>query len=281
MKKLLIFILIPLASAEECSILNLGTCISQNFFNFLLNILTSPLQLILDLIYTLLVKPINIEIFSQPLAVIIYILSMFYGVLIMYSGFRFMLSGYSAHQREGAKQSLTNTILLITFVQASYFIYSLAIQITSAVTAALMNLTSPNLFKLTADNLLDFNLQLALAAPYLLTIITTLIILTIRFIVVSIGVLIFPVAIFFYFIEPLKSYGRALMNLIFSIMSITFFYAIFFIACSTLLDVDVTLNTLIMIATFAIVNLITILITIFVVIKAAMRSPKINVIQKI
>src|SRR3989344_4141777 len=128
MRKYLSFLLpllvIPLVSAD-CGITNLAGCIAESFFNFLLSILNAPIQPLLDMVYSLLTQPVNIDLFSGIWSIIIYILSLFYGILLMYVGFKFIISGYSAEKREKAKSDLANIIIMIVLVQASFFLYSL------------------------------------------------------------------------------------------------------------------------------------------------------------
>jgi len=264
---------ISLVSAEECSITNLGSCLVQKFFEVLLGILNSPIQPFLDLVYYLLTKPVNIDIFSGVWGVIIYILSMFYGLLLLYAGFRFLFSGYSFEQREKAKRTLANIIIMMVLVQASFYIYSLIIELTSSVTTVIFNMVQKDFFLLTIDNVTNVGLELALVMPYLLSILITLIILVLRYMIVSMGVVLFAIGIFFYFFEPLNNYGKLIINFLFSTIVITFFYAIIFLASSKLLEVGVFENfkILVMIGAFTFVNVTTILIALFVIIKSALK----------
>jgi hypothetical protein len=263
---------ISLVSAD-CSITNLADCISESIFNFLLGILNAPIQPLLNMIYSLLTQPVNIDIFSPVWATIIYILSMFYGILLMYAGFRFILSGYSVEQREKAKSTLTNIIVMMVLVQASYYIYSLAIEVSSSVTTVILNMVQQSFFLLTIDNITNIGLQFAFAFPYTISLLITLIILVLRYMIVSIGIILFPIGIFFYFIGPFNNFGRLLINFLFSTMALTFFYAVIFLASANLLNAAPFQNIkiLVMIGAFALVNIITICVGIFVLIKSATK----------
>ena len=156
MKKYFLFIIplffISLVSAD-CGITNLASCISESFFNFLLGVLNAPIQPLLDLVYNLLTQPVNIDLFSGIWSIIVYILSMFYGILLMYVGFKFIISGYSFEKREKAKSSLANIIIMMVLVQASFYLYSLLIEVTASVTTVLLNMVQKNFFLLTIDNI--------------------------------------------------------------------------------------------------------------------------------
>ena len=124
---LLTLLVVPLAYAEEekCGLTNLAVCIPQKFYEFTLNVVNAPLQPFLDLTKNLLSEPVNIENFIPLWAVIIYIISIFYGLFIIIAGFNLIVSGYSSERRERAKQWLKNVVLMVFFVQASYYIYSI------------------------------------------------------------------------------------------------------------------------------------------------------------
>jgi hypothetical protein len=263
--------LISFVRAEDCGITNLASCISQKFFEFLLSILNAPIQPILDVIYNLMIQPVNIDIFFSVWTIIIYILSMFYGLLLLYSGFKFVLSGHSPEQREKAKSTLTRIILLMVFVQASFYIYSLIIEMNSSVTTAIFNLVQQNFFLLTIDNITNIGLEFMLLLPYILCLVITLIILVLRYIIVSSGVILFAIGIFFYFIQPLNNYGKLIINFLLASITSTFFYSIIFLASSKLLEIAVFQNfkILVMIGAFSFVNILTIIVLLFIIIKAA------------
>lgn len=267
---------LSLVSAEECGITNLASCISEKFFEFFLDILNAPIQPLLNLVYDLLIEPVNINIFSGIWGIVVYILSMFYGLLLIYIGLKFIIFGYSVEQRENAKTGLANILIMMVLVQASFYIYSLIIDVNSAVTAVILNMIQKDFFLLTADNITNLGLELVFVIPYLISITLTLIILTLRYMIVSFGVILFAVGIFFYFIEPLNNYGRLIIHFLFIAIISTFFYSIIFLASSKLLELNSFQNTkiLVMIGAFALVDIVTILISLFVVVKSALKVSK-------
>jgi hypothetical protein len=273
---ILILLTLNLVSASECSITNLGSCLVEKFFEYVVAILNAPLQPLLTLTYNLLTEPVNISLFSEVWGVIIYILSLFYGLLLLYAGFSLVISGHSIEKRERAKANLANTIIMMILVQSSYFIYSLAIELFSSVTAVIFNMVPKDFFLLTVDNFSDIGIVLILLIPYLITIVITLIILALRYLIVSAGVIFFAIGIFFYFIEPLNSYGKLIINFLFAAMSATLFYAIIFLASAKLLEVTAfnDFKILVTIAAFTFVNVVTVFLAVFVTIKAALKVAK-------
>jgi hypothetical protein len=287
MKKQYLFfflmLLLDLATASECSITNLGSCLVEKFFEFLVSILNAPIQPVLTLTYNLLTEPVNISNFSETWGIIVYILSMLYGLILLYIGFSFVISGHSVIKREKAKSSLANTIIMMILVQASFFIYSLAIDLVSSITTVVFNMVQKDFFLLTVDNTTNIGLELLFLLPYLFFILVTLIILAVRYLIVSSGVILFAIGIFFYFIEPLNTYGKFIINFLFATISITFFYSIIFLASSKLLEVGAFENfkILVMIGAFGFIDILTIIVIFFITIKSALKiaSPVVKVIS--
>ena len=108
-------------------------------------------------------------------------------------------------------------------------------------------------------------------APYVLILILVLIFLVLRYICVSVGVVFCAIGIFFYFIEPLKSYGKLILNYLGILILLPFFYAIILLASSKFLEIGIfgNIKILVMIGGFSLVALFTIFLILFVIIKAA------------
>jgi len=255
----------------DCGITNLGSCLAEKLFEFIIYILNLPLKPLLEFTRILLTEPVNILIFAEVWAVIIYILSMFYGFLLLMVGFRFLVSGYSVEQREKAKSGLRNIIIMIVLVQASFFLYSLALDLSSSVSVIVFNMIKDEFFLITADNIANLGLELIFLIPYVASVTITLIFLSIRYICVSVGVIFFTIGLFLYFIGSLKSYGELILNYLGVLISLPFLYSLIFLASAKILEIPTFQNfkILVMIGAFSLVNLITIFIILFVIIKPA------------
>jgi len=254
----------------ECGLTNLATCLPEKFFEFLLNLLNAPVQPLLNAINSLLTEPVNINTFQAFWAIIVYIISLFYGLFFLFAGFQLMISGYDVQKRENAKEWLRNVVLMILFVQASFLLYDLIIEFSSLLTAGVVDLINPNFFLLTADNIINFGLQLMLIIPYVITLLITLLLLGLRYLIVSVGVVLFPFALFFYFIPPLQSYGKVIINVLLVAVFVTFFDAIMLLGASMLIDVGIFSAFKIVLATvaFLAVNLAMMFLIIFAGVKA-------------
>jgi len=221
-----------------CGILNLPECIVDQLTQFVQNIINAPLLPFLDIIKRLLAQPANVSAFGSLWAVIIYVLSTFYGLFIMCAGFNFIISGYNAEKRERAKEWLQNVVLMIFFIQASFLIYSLVAELAAGITAGIINMIDPNFFLLTIDNTVNVGLEIVLGMVYLLTLLITIIALSINYFLASVGVVFFPFGLFFYFIPPLRDIGRFIINKLMFMLFVPFFASLVLLGVSQLLNVS-------------------------------------------
>src|SRR3989338_11268454 len=183
-----------------------------------------------------------------------------------------MISGYSAEKRERAKEWLRNVILMMVFVQASYYLYSILIELSSSMTAGVIDMIDQKFFLLTIDNLTNFGLQIILAIPYLLTLLTTVILLSLRYLLVSIGVIFFPIGLFFYFIPSLQSYGKLIVNVLLIVMFLPFIQSLMLLAASKVIELPTfqDYKIVIMVASFLLINLSMLFLMFFAISKASM-----------
>ncbi len=269
---LLTLLLIPLVYAEEeCGITNLASCIPQKLFEYLLNIINAPFQPFLEMTKSLLTEPVDIQVYIPIWAIIIYIISIFFSLFLLLVGFNFIISGYSAEKRENAKEWLKNVILMIFFVQASSFLYSVAIDLSCQLTIGVYSLIDPNFFQLGAtDNFTSFSVQLVLSVLYLLSLVICILLLAIRYLFVAMGVIFFPIGIFFNFIPFLKSYGQLIINTLLIAIFLPFFLSLILLGSSMLLDLPMFADNkmIVMISAFALVSITVILLAVFAVMKA-------------
>jgi hypothetical protein len=259
---------------DECGLLNLATCIPEKIYDFILNIINAPIKPLLDLTRNLLVEPIRIDTVAPVWAIIIYVLSMFYGILIMYSGFNFIISGYDVVKRAKAKQWFQNIFIMIVLIQCSYFLYYLCVDVSSLMTAGIVNLIDENFFLLTADNITNIGLQFFFGIFYMFSLLTCVLLLMLRYLLVLIGLVLFPIGIFLYFIPATQGYGKAIFNTFGVYLFIPFIDGIILLICSRILDVPSFENVkiLIMISAFSIINFLMFYLIIFSMIKSAMKA---------
>ena len=202
---ILTLLVMPLVYAQEeenCGITNLATCIPQKIFEYASFIFSAPLQPLLDYAKSLLSEPVNIDVFKDIWLIIVYVVSIFYGLLFLYAGFNFIVSGHDPVKREKAKSMFRNIFVTIVLVGASFFLYQIVIELSSLLTAGVLNIAPENFFSLTTDNIVNFSLEFFFSLVYLTTLLVTVLLLIIRYIIVCFGVVFLPIGILLYFFDP-------------------------------------------------------------------------------
>ena len=258
----------------ECGLLNLASCIPEKLFEFFISIINAPVKLLLGIIKKLILEPINLEAFLPLWAIILYILSIFYGLLLVYSGMNFMVSGHNEVRRAKSKEWFQNIFLMIVFTQASFFLYSLILDFSSLLSLGVMDLINPNFFLITADSLSSLGLQFFIGIFYIVTLLTTILILAIRYLAIALGIILFPIGIFLYFIPPVKDYGKLILNYLGVCIFMGFFDAIIFLTGSQLVTFGVfaDIKTIVMISIFSMTNLMMLYLMFFSIIKSALKT---------
>ncbi len=261
----------------ECSLLNLPACIMDIIGQFVLSIINAPIQPFLEVIRNLLTQPANSQVFGALWAVLIYVISIFYGLFILFAGFNFVISGYNAEKRERAKEWLQNVILMIFFVQASFLIYQLIAELAAGIASGVVGMIDPNFFLFTLDNLANVFLEIGLGIFYVVILFVTVVVFAVNYLLASIGVLFFPFGLFFYFIPPLRDIGRFIISALMFILFLPFFASLVLLGASVLVQVGgfSMIKIVLMIGAFALVNVLMVLLAVLAVFRAVtgvMRS---------
>ena len=244
------------SSGTKCGITNLASCIPEKLYEFFIDIVNLPLQPLLIFIKSLLTSEVHISIFEHIWKVICYILSFFYLFLFLYSGFVFLTSSENPIKRANAKDGLRNAVLMIFFIQASFFIYELVLSLSSVLNHAILSLIDEHFFMLTFDNIYNIGLQFVLLPIYLLTLVIAMLMLALRYIFVSMGVILLPIGIFCYYAPSLRSYGRFILHMLGNFVFVTFIDLLVILACSMIIEDPVFENfkIVVMIICFIIIN---------------------------
>ena len=203
-----------------------------------------------------------------------YIVSFFYLVLLVYAGFKLMVSGGSAEERAKSKKMLTDTVIMIIMVQLSYWLYSLAVSLSAGLSAAVFRQIPSSFFSLRMDFVNLFTMPV-----YLLVLLSTVILLTVRYIIVAFGVCAVPIAFCFYYFEPLKQYGRFILNVLFAFVFVPFFQALIILTASMLDSNYFMLHGVLLISSFVLADLVMVFVTLFVIVKSAIGVMKSDVVR--
>lgn len=271
---IVLLLAIPLVSAEECGLTNLASCLPEKFFDFLLALINGPIEPLLNFVKLLLESSPSIELFHGVWAIVVYCLSMFYGFLFIFAGYQFLTSGHNVLKRELAKEWLKNTVIMITLVQASFYLYGLVANLGSLMTQAVLSLVDEHFFLLTVDNIVNVGLEFILALGYALVLFLTMLFLVMRYLIVAMGVLFAPIGLFCYFLPPLRSYGKLILNLLGLCIFVTFLDAIIILACSKLITIPLFANfkIVVMINCFIMVDIVFVILIKHAIAKAGLSD---------
>ena len=277
---LLILLVIPIAYADDddhwydFDWADIGGEIAESFYDFMLDIVNAPLQPLLYAVKELMQEKTAIDVFRSIWAIVCYTISIFYSLLFMYSGFNFITSGHDPSKREKAKRWLKNIIVMIMLINASFFLYGLVLEFNALLTEGVLGLVHSGFFRLTGESIGGIGMELLMSGLYLITLVLTLLILAIRYVIVAFGVVFFPIGIFLYFIEPLRSYGKLIFNFLGVSIFLTFFDGIILLVCSQLVDVGFfsSFKIWLMVAAFTICNVLMLYLMFFAAIKSAFKT---------
>jgi hypothetical protein len=277
---LLIIFLIPAAFAQEpeidpateeneCGLFNLGSCISEKLYGYTLEIINAPITPLLSMVKSLLTAEPGVGLFNHVWSIVRYILSFFYIFFFLYAAYIFLTAYDNPVKRANAKELLKNALIMIVLIQSSFFLYETIVNLGNAMSSGLLSMVDPEFFLITIDNPVNIGLQFVFGMTYSLVLLFTILSLTVRYIIVSVGVVFFPVGIFLYTIPPLRSHGKFILNLLGLFIFITFFDMLIILACSKLIDASLfaSFKVLVVIVCFAMVNY-----TIWLVIKFALNN---------
>lgn len=271
---ILFLAVIPSVSASDCGLSNLGSCLPEMFMEYLVSIANATLQPLISAVQIFLTTAPLIDIMIGIWAIIIYCLSLFYGLMIMWAGLQFLVSGFDVQRRQAAKEWLQNTILMIVLVQGSFYLYGLILDVSASLTSGITGLIDPQFFLLTTDNNVNIALQFIFAVIYALILVITLILLGVRYSFVTMGVLFFPLGIFCYYVAPLRSYGRLILQMLMMLVFVTVIDAVILLGSSMLLTIDIFQNfkILVMIGSYCMVLLSFIILGFHIITKSGTAS---------
>ena len=240
----------------------------QNFFT---GILSSPIQPLISMIKELLVMPINLSLFMDLWKIIVYILSFFYGLIFFYNGFNFIINSYNPVKRDEAKLWLKNSILMIFFINTSYVIYRFLIEFSLLLSEGALKLIDPGIF-LVDLNFADAGFQIVYLILFLIISFVTLIFLGIRYLLVSFGLVLFPIGILLYFLPFTKSFGKFIIEFLLLAIFLPFIDALLLVGTSKLLEIQFFSNFNIFALTIglSLMSLTMILLGVFALMKSVM-----------
>jgi len=243
-------------------------CVLSTMLGLLTDVVNIPIKPLVGLVKVLLTTPANVQAFAGLWAVLTYVISIFYGLFILFAGVNFIVSGASVERRARAKEWLQNSLLMIVGVQASFLVYELTAWLSGALTDGVMSIVDTQFFLFTLDNFVNVSLELLLGIFYVSVLIVTSILLAINYFVMSIGIIFFPFGVFFYFIPPLRDLGKLIISKLAFVLFFPFFASLVVLGGSVLSVQWPTLKIVLMIATFLLIDVLMVVLALFAIARA-------------
>ncbi len=275
---------LPFVLADECNWLNIGDCLNRALFVFLNALFYSPLQILVSMVRSMMTETVNLTNLSYMWAIIVYVLSLFYGLLILYAGVNFMLSGYDAVKRSRSKEWFQNIFIMIVLVQMSYYIYGVVLGINAGLTSIVMDRVNMEFFSLATLSISNLALSVIFSFWGVATLFGTILLYGLRYAIINVGLVLFPIAIFFYFIPSMKEYGKSIINFLLTSIFISFFSALIIYVCAQGAGSSAisSYGILIVITAFSLVNFMMFYSLLLTLLKSALSfATKILVLTKI
>ncbi|MCD6418250.1 hypothetical protein J7M00_05655 [bacterium] len=207
----LLFLVLLLSNASAGlwdSVSNLPANVANAILDSFKGTVISFVAPILEFIKAMVLNNINPYDFQDLWLMIVSVISCFYLLLFVFAGLKFLLGSYDAVQRKSAKEWLKNAVVIVVAVNASLLLYSLMLQLSSAVALTIWTEKLDSLFDIAQLNALNLLWVVFYAFGALLLAITLLL----RQLFLILGVIFVPIGIFLYFIIPLRAYGSVILN---------------------------------------------------------------------
>jgi hypothetical protein len=243
--------------------------------------LNAGLEYLTDILKKAMTITVPINSFFSSWTLIIYLISMFYGLVFIYIGYTFMTAGDNIEQRVKAKILLKNFIMIVLAVQMSFFIYGLIIDLANVMTVGVFNLIDPDFFLISLDGGLDQVIEFLLGVVHALVLLANISLVGMRLIMCGMGVIIFPVGLIFYFIPFLRGYGKFILSFLMTLIFMPMINSFILFSASVIWNTGFLGNSLLfVISAFSVIIFIDILIIFFVVIKSALAiSSTANIVK--
>lgn len=241
----------------------------SDFFNGLITDLFSmPINPLLEWFVSLLTHTPDFSNLHELWNLVRYIISIFYGLLLLFAGFKFLISGSDPVAREDAKSTLKNVVIMVILVQASFLLYGWIAEIGSGLSSGVISMLPSNYFTLQGSY--DVGLTFTYAGFILLNSLTAVMIAGTQILLIYLGLLIFPLGIFLYYFGTTKSFGKLLLNLSIGILFIGFFQALVLLIASGIQSLGAVNNhDLALFIGLCAYNNLTILLVLFLLFKGA------------
>lgn len=175
----------------------------------------------------LLQNPI-VNLLESKWKLILAIIGSFYLIGLTWCGYLFLTASFDPIKRKQAKEQLTQILFMILLVGLSLPIYDLLLSISSGLSAVIWNETLDSFFA--TESLASLNFFLL--GFFVIGVGFSLISFFIRYLFVLTGVLLFPILLSLFFIQPTRTWGKSGLNIIITAIFLPFIDSIILLSFS-------------------------------------------------
>jgi len=199
---------------------SLPVCIAEAFFSLIFSGLTLAVQMFMNGTFTLILAVPDANWFCGPYSLVMGIIESLYTLLLMGLGMYYIIRSTDVEGRITAKKWLKNMFLMIIVLTFSFYIFQAILGVNQAIASNLLEQASMDFFSVQttlSDFVFAVSILLFANSLAMLTFFTLLM----RYLMLPFLLLLFPFAIFFYFIPITEGFGKFLLKLILLVVFMT------------------------------------------------------------
>lgn len=214
---------------------NLPSCIVEEFFSTLIGGFVYSTREFLENSLSFIVEGPDIHLFCTAYGRVMRIIESLYTIALMGVGTYYILSSTDPEKRANAKFWIQNIIFMIIALTFSFSIFEMILELNHYITASIYSESFADLLTI-ESTFTSLVFALVLSFFFMFAGILTFITLLIRYIMIPFLLLLFPFAIFLYFIPFSKEWGSFILKFILVIIFMTSIDAIIVLGMSYLLS---------------------------------------------
>jgi hypothetical protein len=206
--------------------------------SFLISIFISTSEPILPIINALLAVTPDVSSLSSVHYEILKLLAPLYIFVLSLNAVEIMISDVVSTQAK-ARITIQNSMVSMVLVIASLPIYNILLSLSLAISKAMLSAN----FKPVITNVLSLSLLSAAETPIIpilmlldLSGLLVIVFLLLRFYVIEVGVLLFPIGIFMYFFSPLRRFGKMIISTILYFIFIQLIFSLIIFVMNALIE---------------------------------------------
>ena len=212
---------------------NLPGCIVESFFSFIVNGLIASTQGFVDSTFKFLFSAPDPRWFCAPYNAVLAILESLFSIVLMGLALFFILRSNDVEGRVTAKKWLENMLVMIVLLSFSFPLFQMMLDLNTYLSTNLASDSMKTIFNPSASfTSAIFALLMLFLIVFMMML--TFLTLLVRYIMIPFLLLLFPVAIFLYFIPVTQSWGKTFFKIIAIVVFMTTIDALILLGLSSL-----------------------------------------------